>query len=270
MWTEINRTIERDEEGRPLFLDGIARDVTRRMHAEASLRESEKLAATGRVAAGIAHEINNPLAGIKNAFSLIKTAVPQDHPHFEYVGLIDKEIQRIAGVVRGMFDLYRPATDPIITFRIGETLNDVLLLLEPIRMEHGVELDAELEGEDETLYQPENLFRQILFNLVRNAIEAAETGSVVHIRVRVDTEDIRIGVEDSGPGVPAELAEQIFEPFFSTKTGSVESGLGLGLSVSRTIAQSLNGRLTLRHHRDPTCFEAVVPVKADSPMSEVS
>ncbi len=126
-------------------------DITERKLAEERLREAErlraeaeKLAVTGRMAAEVAHEINNPLAGIKNSFRLIKDAVPADHPDRDMVGRIEREIDRIANIVRQMYQIYSPRTEKLIDIPVGEIVRNVLELLEPLLREYEttVELGA--------------------------------------------------------------------------------------------------------------------------------
>ena len=266
---DINRVVTRSEEGTPLFMDGIARDVTERVRSEEALQRSAQLAATGRLAAGIAHEINNPLAGIKNAFSLVKGAVPRDHPHIKYVGLIDDEIRRIASIVSGMFDLFRPPPDGHEKFQIGETLKAVVLVLEPAIEERGTSVVVEMDDGDQAIFQPESLVRQILLNVVKNAVEATEKGPNVRIRCERTRDLLKIRVENPGPSIPAKLADRIFEPFFTTKSGSTDSGLGMGLSVSRSIAESLGGSLSYAGHPHLTIFELTLPIR-DTSMRDAS
>jgi signal transduction histidine kinase len=209
----------------------------------AELQQREQLAATGRMAARIAHEINNPLAGIKNAFRLLKDAVPADHPHAHYGSRIDKEIDRIAGILQPMFDLYRPEQEVSRTFRLDETINDVITLLEPSCRQYGVQMTTELLQLARVVHLPEGAVRQILFNLLVNAIEASPSGGVVEVK-----------------GIPQELHQQVFEPFFTTKEGTSRRGLGLGLSISKNLVEALNGRIEFRSRANQgMIFQVILP-----------
>ena len=110
------------------------------------LRENEKLAATGRIAARIAHEINNPLAGIRNSFLLIKDGISPDHPYFSYVNRIENEIDRIARIVRQMFDLHRPDYVMPQEVDLHQTIGDVVALLDSIARARGVTLTVDSAG----------------------------------------------------------------------------------------------------------------------------
>lgn len=209
--------------------------------------ESEKLAATGRMAARIAHEINNPLAGIKTSFLLVKGAVLPDHPYFEYVDRIEKEIDRIARIVRQMFELYRPDQELPQDFLISATLSDIVALLETTCTGRQIAIESNVEEPCTRVTMPENLIRQVIYNLLMNAIEASPEGG--HVKVGAAMEDgvLCIRVQDEGLGIPDDLRTRIFEPFFTTKMDLPIVGLGLGLSVCKTIAESLRGSIDYEH-----------------------
>lgn len=202
--------------------------------------ESEKLAATGRMAARVAHEINNPLAGIKGAFRLIRDAVPETHPHYNYVGLIDREIERIANIVQLMFRLYRPGRTQWQLVDVETCIHDVVSLVALTAEKRHVRIEMGAI-EAQRLQLPVGYLEQILFNLIQNAMEASPAGGTVSITAGPGPTGAVICVSDNGPGVPEDLQKNIFEPFFSTKSGGEPAGLGLGLSVTRSLAESIRG-----------------------------
>ena len=231
-------------DGTPQYLLGISEDITLRKQLEDHLRESEKLASTGRMAAGVAHEINNPLAGIRSAFLLIKDAVPHDHPHYEFVGRIDSEIDRIAKIVRQMYDLYRPEADKPRQFLLAPLIQDVVSLLTPTAKKRAVALTFEAPAAPLQVTLPESSVRQVLFNIVKNAIEASPQGQQVETALSTTDQSVTIAVTDHGSGIPEAYRAQIFEPFFSTKKNEIYAGMGLGLSISYSLVQSMGGELT--------------------------
>src|SRR5690606_37678969 len=230
------RVVEKDDDGSVRRVMGITADVTQSRRAEQELREVEALSGMGRVAARVAHEINNPLAGIRAAFTLIKDAVPIDHPDRHYVGAIEREIERIAGVTRQLYEVYRPEQEP------GESslytiTSDAVALLEQVNRSANVDIAVDLEGVPPVVPVSGGLLRQIVYNLVQNAVDVSPVGGTVDIRCRVGNRTLTIAVSDQGPGVPVELRDRIFEPFFTTKDSSLRtSGMGLGLTmVSRSV-----------------------------------
>ncbi|MCW5890400.1 MAG: PAS domain S-box protein [bacterium] len=233
--------------GRPLYT-AIVHDLRERHRTEALLRESATLAATGRIAARIAHEINNPLAGLKNAFALLQHAVDTSHRYARYLPMITREIDRIARIVRQALDLYRPEARRAQAISIHATVHDVVALVATAASAREVAVVVTHAGEHAPITVPEDTVRQILHNLLANAVDASPRGTRVEVDVRVTDTRLIIRVSDEGPGVPESHARAIYEPFFTTKgsAGTVTGGgVGLGLATSRAIATALGGAL---HH----------------------
>ena len=179
-----------DEQKRKLGAVVAMRDITDRKRAEEELREShrrqaeaEKLAAAGRMAAQVAHEINNPLAGIKNSFRLIRDAVPADHPDHDMVERIEREIDRIAHIVRQMYELYSPRAQQPRNIPVGKTIRDMLAMLEPLCQEHEVAVEVGPIPPELTVWAPEGSLQQIMYNLTINAIQASPAGRKCDISV---------------------------------------------------------------------------------------
>jgi len=249
------------------YSEQLEQEVLRRMERirelERRQREDEKLAAAGRMAARIAHEINNPLAGIKNAFQLIKGAVPESHPYFHYVGLIEKEINRIARIIQQMFGLYRPEPEMIREFRPDQSIREVAALMETTCQDSRVAIRVAVADALPAVHLSEGLIRQVLFNLIKNAIEVSPPGGEITVGAKTEAQTMVLTVADQGPGIPEDIRARIFDPFFTTKTGSNAPGLGLGLYISKSIVEFLRG--TIECHCPPgkgTTFRVVLPLIA--------
>ena len=274
-WMAVSWQPMRDGDGRPRGFRVSVRDITEkrrlreqlRLHNEhleqlvqertARVAELEKhrakmqqLAALGELAAGVAHEINNPLAGIRNALLLIKRNLPGDIKHFDKFELIDKEIDRISGITHQMYQLYRPSQQTETRFSIRQTIDEVISLALPLSRKTKVEavtivgsLKAlgDLDADEVVLREGE--LKQVLLNLIHNAMQASQPGQTVVVSTSTNESSVRIEVSDEGYGIADENLEQIFDPFFSTKIEKVGEGMGLGLSVTRSIIEAMNGSI---------------------------
>ncbi len=217
--------------------------LNRRLRESESLRqEAEKFAASGRLAACVAHEINNPLGGIVNCLHLVKATLKPDHPARRYLAAAEKETTRIIHIVRQVLMIHRSQPEKARILHVDAVIDDVVLMLQPLTRERNVRI--ELRGPDRKgpILLPEESLRQVLFNLLTNAIEASSAGDTVHVEVSQSDSFVEIAVSDSGKGIPAEIMDRVLEPFFTTK---IDSGakLGLGLPISWRIVQSLGGTL---------------------------
>lgn len=225
--------------------------------------ETEKLVATGRMAARIAHEINNPLAGVKNSFALVKRAIPQEHRHYEFVARIDREIERIARIVRQMYELYRPDHQVPSSVKVSDVVFDIVALLEPNSRAAGVILDLDVGRARDTVQMHEDSLRQVLYNTIQNAIEASPEDAHVAVSAAIQSDSVFLTVRDSGAGIPDHVRERIFEPFFTTKSGLTTGGLGLGLSISKGLVEAMGGSLSFVSEPGlGTTFTAIMPLNA--------
>lgn len=263
-----------------IVMDGVRcilafeRDITERRQIEASLRASEKLAATGRMAAGIAHEINNPLNGIRASLILVGRAVPANHPDFQFVKRIEREIERIAVVTRRMFALYRPAPEKAQEFCLSTLVQDVVHFCQTNAKERGVELVCTLSETPCLVKLPEAAVSEVLYNLMKNAIEASLIGGKVLLELLGLNNQVLITIKDQGKGISEDSRERVFEPFFTTKTGMGNQSLGLGLAAARTQVEAMQGSISFTSHVNTgTAFFVKLPksllpekILPDSPM----
>jgi signal transduction histidine kinase len=205
-----------------------------RTHQE-QLVQHEKLASIGRLAAGVAHEINNPLGVILGYVRLLQRKA--EGSLADDLKVLEEEAVRCQEIVEGLLDLARPGRVAVERVALREVCDEVVARLQEASRLGGVEV--RVEGEASACAHPQRV-RQVLFNLVKNAAEAAGTGGRVEVRIEPSADGgASVAVADSGPGVKPEDRPRLFEPFFTTKN----SGTGLGLAVSQAIAHAHNGRI---------------------------
>ena len=239
-----------DASGSLVALEGLIVDITEERLAQEALQRSEqrqaeveKLAAAGDLAARVAHEINNPLAGIQNAFRIVKGAVPADHPAQQFVGPIEREISRIAGIVRRMIELNRSKKETPTRFGLALVLDDVFKMASGMADQRNVRLVKRIVGDPSGVVLPEGMVRQILYNLIINAMEASPAGESVWVDAVIADRQLELTVTDRGPGIAAPIKSRLFEPFCTTKDRNATGGLGLGLAITRGIVSSLGGSI---------------------------
>lgn len=243
----------------------VSRDITAQLQAEEALRETEKLAAMGRVAGIIAHEINNPLAAITNTLYLVRNHPSLDDTARHFADLAEQELERVSHITRQTLSFYREAKQPI-SVNITEIIEDVLDLQERAFTKSHIQLRKKYFSTPVVQGYPVEL-RQVFLNLVGNAIQAMASGGVLAVSVREGTEWERqrrgtfISILDTGAGIKPEDAKRLFQPFFSTKS---TKGTGLGLWISKGIVQKYDGTLKCRCLRaqngSVTCFRVFLPV----------
>jgi PAS domain S-box-containing protein len=253
----------------------IMRDITAQMQAEEALRQAEKLAAMGRVAGIIAHEINNPLEAITNAFYLLRNHPSLDEEAKYYASLAEQELQRASHITRQTLSFYRDSKQPI-TVSVPDLLDNVIELQQrPISVNH-IRLEKKYHSAGVVRGFPGEL-RQVFLNLIGNAIQAMPTGGTLRLRVAdaVDPETERRGIAvsviDTGAGIRPEDAKRLFQPFFTTKSAK---GTGLGLWISKGIVQKYEGRIDFRSFRSGsatcTCFRVFLPAGGDLALGDTA
>lgn len=209
-------------------------------------RQMEKLAALGQLAAGVAHEINNPLAGIRNAFVLVKSTLSPENEHYDLIELIDREIERISGIVHQMYQLYRRAPQQPVEFDLARVVGEVVAMLKSAAIKQRVAIHLLPAPESPRVLLPEGEVKQILYNLLRNAVQASPPEAIVEVTVIRREHEAIVRIADRGAGIAEDVLPYIFDPFFSTKQGEEHAGMGLGLSVSRSLIDAMGGRIEVQ------------------------
>ncbi|MEP7346486.1 MAG: ATP-binding protein, partial [Gemmatimonadaceae bacterium] len=224
-----------------------ARDITDRKRAEQALRELGNLATMGRLTALVAHEINNPLAGIHSAFSLIKSAVPDTHPHFKYVGAIEREIARIAQVTQQLYETYRHEPEASRGASVDTVVSDAVAFIEQVNRRSSVRVIVDLTTAPQVVPFPDALIRRVVYNLVQNAVDASPENGKVYLTGSNTDNVFSLTVRDEGTGIPAEVRGRIFDPFISTKgPGMRTGGMGLGLALVHGSVTAFGGTVSVQ------------------------
>jgi PAS domain S-box-containing protein len=272
---EVSLTVSpvRDETGAVVGAAKIARDITERKKTERALQTTERLATVGRLAATVAHEINNPLEAVINLIYLAKHSASQEDSRC-YLGMAEEELERVSQIARQTLGFYRE-NKAAVRFRLGEIVTSLVSVFASRMRSKGIELAPEISSDLE-LYAVPGEIRQVVANLVSNSIDALEGGGKVRIRVSAATQPAGIGLQglrltvaDTGSGIPANLREQLFQPFFTTKK---DVGTGLGLWVCKSIVENLHGSIRMRSGTEPgkswTVFSVFLPLNAEQPEAQ--
>ncbi len=260
---EVSLTISpiRNSRGVVIGASKFARDITQRKRAEEALRISEKLASAGRLAATVAHEINNPLESVVNLVYLARTGADDPSKVMEYLSMAEEELARIAHLTKQTLGFYREQAG-VAPVRAGELLRQLIVVLSPKARNKRVNIDLELVNDPEIRVNAGEI-RQLFANLLSNSIDACNLQGSIRIRVsrqfsyRLCRPGLRITVADNGTGIKRSDRARLFQPFFTTKK---DVGTGLGLWVSKEIVDRHAGRITLRSDATPGRSWTVISV----------
>ena len=267
---EVTATEVRDQHGAVVAIVSAMQEVGRlreleRRRLQQVLFETEKLAATGRLAASIAHEINNPLEAVQNALYLLGSAVSQDAPEQKFLEIARNETKRMSRILRQMLGFYRPGTD-LAPVNVNVIVDDAEALVAKRLRQSRITLVRELDPALPKIRASADQIKQVLLNLFLNAVEAMPGGGTLTVTSHhslpsereMPYDSVRIEVRDTGPGIDEETQARIFEAFFSTKT---QKGTGLGLWVSHGIVQGHGGTMKVRSRLgEGTIFVIALPV----------
>jgi PAS domain S-box-containing protein len=274
----------KDESGRIIGVAKIARDITQQKRAEQALRTTERLASVGRLAATVAHEINNPLEAVVNLVYLAKMSAGSAEAR-DYLNHAEEELARVSHITRQTLGFYRE-TRGVEPVKIAQLIDSVLAVFAPRIRSKNIEFLSEIRKNPQLLAVPGEM-RELLANLVGNAVDAVGTGGTIRVRLNgckvkrgsgtgaSQVDGVRLTVADDGHGIPATVLPRLFEPFFTTKK---DVGTGLGLWVCRSIVEKHGGSIRVKTHptgKTWTVFSVTLPQRAevsaegeaDSPLS---
>jgi PAS domain S-box-containing protein len=240
---DVSLTISpiRDAKGNVIGASKIARDASERKRAQLALIESEKLVATARMAATIAHEINNPLESVTNLAYLLARHPSLDETARNYAEMMLSEVGRASDIARQTLAFYRDSSKPN-EVNVAGLFDSLLDSHEPRLRERNIHVIREFDREA-TVWGFASELKQVFMNLLLNAVDALPGAGNIAIRVRASEKRVVVFVADNGCGIATDMRRQIFEPFFTTKTAK---GNGLGLWVSKGIIGKHNGLIRVR------------------------
>ncbi len=250
----------RDPAGVPVGQVVAVRNLTEEQRLQEQLRQTEKLAALGELVAGVAHELNNPLAGISAFAQLMMEDELTDEQH-ESVRLIKREADRAVGVIRDLLFFSRKSGPSKSMLDVNELVELTLRLRGYSLRSAGIEVAVELAPDIAPLFGDDQKLQQVLLNLIVNAEYALQRSEEKRVAIRTEqtTEGVALFVTDTGSGMTEEVRQRIFEPFFTTK--SAGEGTGLGLSVSYGIVRAHGGTISVESHLGQgTTFRIDLPV----------
>lgn len=248
-----------DNHGQVEQIVELIQDVTYRKAIEAEMVHSGKMVTLGIIAAGIAHEIGNPLSSITTRLQLIKKRV--DHPFVqESIQLLNRQIDRIGRIVQNVSRFSRPNKDEWVTYQINDLLQEIMNILKFDKRLKQIKLNVDLQKNLPKTFGVRDQIAQVFLNLGINAIEAMEEEGTLSIKSKLDGENIRVEFTDTGLGMTEEVHSKVFNLFFTTK----ENGTGLGLAISDHIVRSHGGIIHLESIiNQGTTFAVVLPIQPE-------
>ncbi|MFZ5998779.1 MAG: c-type heme family protein [Nitrospirota bacterium] len=224
---------------------------------EKQIMETEKLAALGQLSAGVAHEINNPLGGIRLCFNNLLNTEMSEEARRQHVDTITKGFDRIQNIVKQLLSFSKNTPLSIAPSSINTIIENVLSLTEYVIAKKGIRLVKGL-SEIPDLMVDANKLEQVFLNLIINAVQAMESGGTLTIRSWSRETTCTVSVSDTGKGIPRDIISKIYDPFFTTK--EVGEGTGLGLTVSKAIIEQHKGSITVETSGEGTTFTVTLPI----------
>ena len=257
-------------EGRDGALRGtlaVFHDLREEKSRDEQWRRRDRLASLGALAAGVAHEIRNPLAGIGTSAQLLKRRLESDDPRSQFADLILEEVSRLDRIVESLLQFARPSTPKLIRQSILPSIDRALLLVHEVAVQENVNLRVDRADRVPEIFMDHDQILQVVLNVLMNALQALTQGGEIEVRIGLarkrqaersalgrratdrlmerdrppDQDVVEVRVRDNGPGIPATVLARVFDPFFTTRT----QGTGLGLSICQSIVREHGGAISI-------------------------
>lgn len=230
-------------------------------HHKSEMENAERLASVGELAASMAHEIRNPVAGISNAIQVLSSEMePENENGFIYDEIIN-QTQRVNRAINNLLSYARPDAPELVAEDINQIIRRSLVLMEGQIKSGMIKLEKYLDNDIPEVMIDTRQIQQVVVNLILNAVQAMEPGGTLKLSTSRKNDEILLSVADNGKGIPEDVMQTIFDPFFSTKP----KGTGLGLAISRSIIEKHSGRLNVSSEAGKgSTFEICLPVKPTS------
>lgn len=257
----IHATVIQDAEKTSSGFAFLLSDMTTVRTLEEKLRRHERLAALGKLASGVAHEIRNPLSSIKGFAAILARKAADDPSAQEVARTMTHEVDRLNRVISELLEFARPAELDIRSVQLRDIIEHSIKLVERDAHHAGVELCVDLSPPDLRAEVDADRFSQVLLNLYLNAIQAMDQGGKLTVRACMDQGALRVDVEDTGPGIAPEVLGHIFDPYFTTKA----NGVGLGLAIVHKIVEAHGGDIAVdKSDANGTRFVIRIPQNGSS------
>ena len=234
----FTRTAIRDSQGQLIGYSSVLKNITEQKLLDRHLTQTEKLSAIGELAAGLAHEIKNPLAGIKGAIEIIRDSLAPQHAHSQILGEVLSEVSRIDRSVINLLSYSKPRKPDFLKVDLVKLIENVISFLKKVADSKNICLHLAVPSEVPHLTGDENELKQLFMNMILNSLEAIQEKGNVWVNVKCPFDSrVSIEVADDGPGIPSEQLGKIFMPFFTSK----KHGTGLGLATCKRIVTNHGG-----------------------------
>ncbi|SNB46706.1 nitrogen regulation protein NR(II) [Geobacter sp. DSM 9736] len=247
----------------------VLRDLTNVRELEEAVRQADRLSTIGTLAAGLAHEIKNPLGGIKGAAQLLEQELPEGSELREYTDVVIREVQRVNRIVEELLELAAPRKLQFSPVNLHRIIGDIIILQKRSAADRNVRFQQQFDPSIPAILADEPLLIQLFLNLIKNAVEAVGDSGLIRVTTRVWSDYsmthkgegrsrmLAVEIHDDGPGIQKEQMEQLFTPFFTTKT----KGTGLGLPICHKIVSEHRGMI--KAESEPgrgTTFTVMLPL----------